>query len=74
MSAARIVAGGVGTTPWRLPNVEARLAGHRLDATQARAAGALAIEGADPRPGNTYKVRLLQNAVERAVMSAGGLL
>ena len=38
------------------------------------AAGAAAIEGADPRPGNTYKVRLLQNAVERAVLTAGGLL
>jgi xanthine dehydrogenase YagS FAD-binding subunit len=57
-----------------LPNVEAHLVGHRLDATHARAAGAVAIEGADPRPGNTYKVRLLQNAVERAVMIAGGVL
>ena len=36
--------------------------------------GAAAIEGADPRPGNTYKVRLLQNAIERAVLTAGGLL
>ena len=72
--AARIVAGGVGTTPWRLPRVEAHLAGHKLDAARARAAGAAAIEGADPRPGNTYKVRLLQNAIERAVMTAGGLL
>jgi len=74
VSAARIVAGGVGTTPWHLPDVEAHLVGRRLDATHARAAGALAIAGADPRPGNTYKVRLLQNAVERALMIAGGLL
>jgi xanthine dehydrogenase YagS FAD-binding subunit len=71
---ARIVAGGVGTTPWRLPLAEAHLEGHRLDQTRAHAAGAVAIEGADPRPGNTYKVRLLQNAVGRAVMLAGGLL
>jgi hypothetical protein len=34
----------------------------------------VAIGGADPRPGNTYKVRLLQNAIERAVLTAGGLL
>jgi xanthine dehydrogenase YagS FAD-binding subunit len=33
---ARIVAGGVGTTPWRLPRVEAHLTGHTLDATRAR--------------------------------------
>jgi xanthine dehydrogenase YagS FAD-binding subunit len=72
--AARIVAGGVGTTPWRLPRVEAHLVGHMLDVTRARAAAAAAIEGADPRPGNTYKVRLLQNAIERAVLTAGGLL
>jgi len=72
--AARIVAGAVGTIPWRLPNVEARLAGHRLDRESARAAGQAAAEGADPRPGNTYKVRLLQNAVERALLIAGGLL
>jgi xanthine dehydrogenase YagS FAD-binding subunit len=71
---ARIVAGGVGTVPWRLPAAEAHLTGHRLDTTRARAAGAVAIEGADPRPGNTYKVRLLQNAVERAVLTAGGVL
>ncbi len=72
--AARIVAGGVGTTPWRLPGVEAHLVGHRLDLARARAAGAAALHGADPRPGNTYKVRLLQNAIERAVLIAGGLL
>jgi xanthine dehydrogenase YagS FAD-binding subunit len=74
VQAARIVAGGVGTTPWRLPAVEAHLTGHLLDASHARAAGAVAAQGADPRPGNTYKVRLLQNAIERAVMTAGGLL
>ena len=71
---ARIVAGGVGTIPWRMPHVEAVLTGQQLDAARARAAGAAAIEGADPRPGNTYKVRLLQNAIERAVLTAGGLL
>lgn len=74
VSCARIVAGGVGTTPWRLPQVEARLVGHRLDAESARAAGQASAEGADPRDGNAYKVRLLQNAVERALMIAGGLL
>lgn len=72
--AARIVAGAVGTTPWRLSQVEALVTGHRLDAELAHRAGQAAADGADPRPGNAYKVRLLQNAVERAVMTAGGLL
>ena len=71
---ARIAAGGVGTTPWRLPNVEARLIGQKLDRALAHDAGQMAADGSDPRAGNTYKVRLLQNAVERAVMTAGGLL
>ena len=72
--AVRIVAGGVGTTPWRLPNVEARLVGQKLDRALAHAAGQVASEGADPCPGNTFKVRLLQNTIERAVVTAGGLL
>jgi xanthine dehydrogenase YagS FAD-binding subunit len=72
--AARIAAGGVGTTPWRLPQVETLLTDRALDERAAHAAGQAAVDGADPRPGNAFKVKLLQNAVERAVMTAGGLL
>lgn len=70
---ARLSAGGVGTRPWRLRRVEQRLAGRRLDESTAAMAAEAAIEGADPRPGNAFKVPLLRNAVERTILMAGGL-
>src|SRR5438445_6328702 len=41
---ARIALGGVGTKPWRVPRVEAALAGARLDPAALRAAAALAAD------------------------------
>ena len=70
---ARLAATGVATTPWRLPHVERSLTGQRLDLQAARAAAMVAAEGANPRPGNEFKVILLKRAVERAILSAGGL-
>jgi xanthine dehydrogenase YagS FAD-binding subunit len=69
---ARVAVGGVGTRPWRLPQVEGLLIGQTLDARLARGAGDAAGEGAAPRAGNAFKVPLLQRAVERAVLTAGG--
>lgn len=70
---ARISAGGVGTKPWRLPEVERMLVGRRLDEAAALTAGEAAANGADPRPGNAFKMKLLQRAVSRVLMMAGGL-
>jgi len=70
---ARIVAGGVGTTPWRLSRVEEMLQGATLTADLARQAGDSAGTGAAPKAGNAFKVPMLQRAVERAVLNAGGL-
>jgi xanthine dehydrogenase YagS FAD-binding subunit len=70
---ARVVAGGVGTKPWRLVRVEEMLQGTPLAPERARRAGDLASEGAAPRPGNAFKVPMLQRAVERAVLTAGGI-
>jgi len=70
---ARIVAGGVGTTPWRLSRVEEMLLGATLTADLARQAGDSAGTGAAPKAGNAFKVPMLQRAVERAVLNAGGL-
>jgi xanthine dehydrogenase YagS FAD-binding subunit len=70
---ARIVAGGVGTKPWRLGRVEETLRGSPLTPERAGRAGDLASEGAAPRPGNAFKLPMLQRAVERAVLTAGGI-
>jgi xanthine dehydrogenase YagS FAD-binding subunit len=69
---ARVVAGGVGTKPWRLPEVEAFLTGRRLDRAVAREAGERAAGEAEPYPQNAFKVPLLRKTVERALLRVGG--
>src|ERR671914_722722 len=43
---ARVALGGVGTKPWRVPQVEGALAGASLDPAMLRRAAALAADGA----------------------------
>ncbi len=68
---ARVALGGVGTKPWRVPQVEAALAGAGLDATPLRPAAALAAEGAQGRGHNDFKIELMQRAIVRAIETAG---
>jgi xanthine dehydrogenase YagS FAD-binding subunit len=68
---ARIALGGVGTKPWRVPRVEAALAGASLDPAALRRAAALAAEGAQGRGHNDFKIGLMQRAIVRAVETAG---
>jgi xanthine dehydrogenase YagS FAD-binding subunit len=68
---ARVALGGVGTKPWRVPQVEAALAGAGLDAATLRQAAALAAEGAQGRGHNDFKIELMQRAIVRAVETAG---
>src|SRR5215210_371812 len=68
---ARIACGGVGTKPWRLPRVEAALAGATLDPATLRRAAALAAQGARGRGHNDFKIELMQRAIVRAVETAG---
>jgi xanthine dehydrogenase YagS FAD-binding subunit len=68
---ARIALGGVGTKPWRLPEVEGALRGAALEESALRQAAALAADSAKPRGGNTFKVELMQRAIVRAVETAG---
>src|ERR687893_326990 len=68
---ARVALGGVGTKPWRVPRVEAALAGAGLDPAALRLAAALAAEGALGRGHNDFKIELMQRAIVRAVETAG---
>src|SRR5215207_9963088 len=68
---ARVALGGVGTKPWRVPRVEAALAGVSLDPAALRSAAALAVEGAQGRGHNDFKIELMQRAIVRAVEIAG---
>jgi xanthine dehydrogenase YagS FAD-binding subunit len=68
---ARVALGGVGTKPWRVPRVEAALAGASLDPAMLRRAAALAAEGAQGYGHNDFKIELMQRAIVRAVEIAG---
>ncbi|KAB0265695.1 FAD binding domain-containing protein [Microvirga brassicacearum] len=68
---ARVALGGVGTKPWRVPGVEAALAGASLDPGALRRAAALAAEGAQGHGHNDFKIELMQRAIVRAIETAG---
>jgi xanthine dehydrogenase YagS FAD-binding subunit len=65
---ARIVLGGVAPIPWRLPRVEAMLAGQRITEELAAKAGEAAVEGARPLSKNAYKVPLTKAVVKRTLL------
>src|SRR3954453_22909932 len=69
--AARVALGGVGTKPWCVSQVEAALAGADLDPATLRPAAALAVEGAQGRGHNNFKIELMQRAIVRAIETAG---
>jgi xanthine dehydrogenase YagS FAD-binding subunit len=66
---ARVVLGGVAPIPWRLPKVEAMLAGQRITPELAAQAGEAAVEGARPLAKNKYKVPLAKAVVKRTLVS-----
>lgn len=66
---ARVVLGGVAPIPWRLPKVEAMLAGQRITPELAAQAGEAAIEGAHPLAKNKYKLPLTKGVVRRTLLS-----
>jgi xanthine dehydrogenase YagS FAD-binding subunit len=66
---ARIVLGGVAPIPWRVPAVEAMLAGQRLTPELLARAGDKAIEGAQPLAKNAYKIPLLRASVKNTLQA-----
>src|ERR671922_688852 len=69
---ARVALGGVGTKPWRVPQVEGALAGASLHPAALRSAAALPPQGAQGYGHNDFKIELMQRAIVRAVQTAGG--
>lgn len=70
---ARVAVGGVGTVPWRLPAVEARLAGRPPSPQLWLDAAAVAADGAKPLSENGFKVELVKRAVQRQLATVAGL-
>lgn len=73
--AARVAAGGVGTVPWRLPQVEQALTGQPAGPQLWTAAAARAADGATPLSRNGFKVELVKRTVARqlATVAAGAV-
>lgn len=68
---ARVALGGVGTKPWRVPQVEKALVGARLEPATLRRAAALAAHGARGAGHNDFKIELMQRAIVRAIETVG---
>jgi xanthine dehydrogenase YagS FAD-binding subunit len=65
----RVAAGGVGTRPWHLPEVETALRGKPLNDQTLRGAAAQAGQGAQPASQNGFKLTLLRRTVLRALQT-----
>jgi xanthine dehydrogenase YagS FAD-binding subunit len=70
---ARIAVGGVGTRPWRLPQVEAALRGKPATEQSFTEAARLAVDGARPLAHNAFKVTLVQRTIVRALTGLRGV-
>ena len=68
----RVVLGAAAPVPWRAPKAEAMIKGRKIDEALAAQAAKAALDGAKPLQHNGYKVPLLEAAVKRALLAAGG--
>jgi xanthine dehydrogenase YagS FAD-binding subunit len=69
IQSVRVAAGGVGTKPWRLPEVEAALTGKPVDPATLKQAADQAGAGAKPARMNAFKLVLLRRTVLRALQT-----
>jgi xanthine dehydrogenase YagS FAD-binding subunit len=65
---ARVAVGGMGTRPWRLPAVEAALAGRPAAEATYEAAAARSTDGVRPLRHNAYKPELMRRTLIRALL------
>jgi CO/xanthine dehydrogenase FAD-binding subunit len=73
VSRGRVAMGGVGTLPWRALAAERVLRGAPATTRTFLAAAEAALEGAEPRAGNAFKVELARRTVVRALQTASGV-
>jgi xanthine dehydrogenase YagS FAD-binding subunit len=71
-SGVRIVLGHVAPTPHIAPSAAKVLEGKEVTEETAAAVGKAAAEGAKPLAQNGYKVKLIEVAVKRAILTAAG--
>jgi xanthine dehydrogenase YagS FAD-binding subunit len=69
---ARIAAGGVGTKPWRLPEVAQALIGKQASQETFERAAEIATKDARPLSQNGFKVTLLKRTLTRALLQVAG--
>ncbi len=67
---ARVAGGGVGTIPWRFPQVEAALKGQAASLQTFQSAVADIGQGAVTHSQNAFKVELLKRTITRALIQA----
>ena len=69
----RVALGGVAHKPWRMRDAERILVGRAPDAAAWRAAADVLLRGAQPTPGNAFKVELARRSVARALATTAAL-
>lgn len=72
VSKAAVVLGHVAPTPHLAEDAAKALVGKEISESTATAAGAAASQGAKPLAQNGYKVKLVEVAVKRALLTAAG--
>ncbi|HEX4498423.1 MAG TPA: xanthine dehydrogenase family protein subunit M [Thermoanaerobaculia bacterium] len=68
--AARVALGGVGTKPWRSSEAEQALIGKKAEEATYKAAAETALQGAQPRKDNGFKIELAKRTLARALATA----
>lgn len=71
IQAARLAMGGVAHKPWRATEAEAMLVGSTPTQSVFEQAADAALQGAQPRQHNAFKVELAKRAIVRALTTVG---
>jgi len=67
---ARVALGAVAPVPLRVREVEQFLVGRKPDEETAEVAASIAVRGAQPLAGNSFKLAIVQALVKKAILGA----